>query len=165
VFNPLVTPELEALVGTVVERRSGVVCAAEFQRYAAAVGDYNPLYFDRDAARAAGHPDVVMPPMFVTYVVAPIVGLTKLRPDGIPLDRGEPIPLPGKRLAGGQEAEYHAWAYPGDTLTATTRIASITEKHGRSGRFVVLTRESSFENQHGDLVAVVRRSTIVRPEE
>ncbi|GAA0710807.1 MaoC family dehydratase N-terminal domain-containing protein [Dactylosporangium roseum] len=163
--EPLVTPELAALVGTVVEQHRGEVCATEFQRYAAAVGDHNPLYFDRDAAAAAGHPDVVMPPMFVTYVVAPVADLADLRPDGIPVDRGRPIPLPGKRMAGGQEAEYHAWAYPGDTLTATTRIGGIVEKQGRSGRFVVLTREISFENQRGELVAVVRRSTIVRPEE
>lgn len=163
--EPLVTPELEALVGSVVERSGGVVCATEFQRYAAAVGDHNPLYFDREAAVAAGHPDVVMPPMFVTYVIAPTVNLADLRPDGIPVDRGQPIPLPGRRMAGGQQAEYHAWAYPGDTLTATTRIGSIVEKQGRSGRFVVLTREISFENQRDELVAVVRRTTIVRPEE
>lgn len=161
----LVTPELEALVGSVVEQSRGVVCANEFQRFAAAVGDHNALYFDRDAAAALGHPDVVMPPMFLPYAVAPTIDLDELRPDGIPEDRGRPIPLSGRRMAGGQQADYHKPVYPGDTLTATTRVGSIVEKHGRSGRFVVLTRQTSFENQRDELVAVIRRSTIVRPEE
>ena len=34
------------------------------REFAAAVGETNPLYFDLDAARAAGHADVVAPPMF-----------------------------------------------------------------------------------------------------
>ena len=35
------------------------------REYAAAVGETNPLYFDPEAARAAGYGDVLAPPMFV----------------------------------------------------------------------------------------------------
>jgi acyl dehydratase len=37
----------------------------DIRRFAAAIGDDNPLYTDRAAARAAGYPDVVAPPTFL----------------------------------------------------------------------------------------------------
>ena len=37
----------------------------DIRRFAAAIGDRNPLYHDREAARAAGYPDVVAPPTFL----------------------------------------------------------------------------------------------------
>ena len=50
--------------------------------------------------------------------------------------------------------------YPGDTLTAVTHIANIEEKTGRSGRFVLMTSETTYTNQHGDVVVRSRMSTI-----
>ncbi|HEV2089297.1 MAG TPA: MaoC family dehydratase N-terminal domain-containing protein [Cryptosporangiaceae bacterium] len=39
---------------------------AEFAR---AIGDHHPAYFDPDAARALGHPDVIAPPTFPNVFV------------------------------------------------------------------------------------------------
>jgi acyl dehydratase len=36
----------------------------KIREYAHAVGETNPLHLDPEAARAAGHRDVVAPPMF-----------------------------------------------------------------------------------------------------
>ena len=36
----------------------------KIREFAAAVGDPNPAYRDREAAKALGHPDVVAPPTF-----------------------------------------------------------------------------------------------------
>ena len=36
--------------------------------FADALGDPNPLYRDRAAAQAAGHPDVVAPPTYLTVL-------------------------------------------------------------------------------------------------
>jgi acyl dehydratase len=38
------------------------------RRFAVAIGDSNPLYHDPEVARAAGHPDVVAPPTFLTVL-------------------------------------------------------------------------------------------------
>jgi acyl dehydratase len=38
------------------------------RKFAEAIGDSNPLYLDRAAARAAGHADVVAPPTFLTVL-------------------------------------------------------------------------------------------------
>jgi acyl dehydratase len=41
------------------------------REYARAVGETNPVYLDVDAARAAGHADVVAPPMFAVVYTRP----------------------------------------------------------------------------------------------
>ena len=43
---------------------------------------------------------------------------------------------------------------------AVSRIANIEEKTGRSGRFVLMTRETTYTNQHGEVVVRARLSTI-----
>ena len=41
---------------------------AKLAEFAAAIGDDDPVYRDADAARAAGHPDVIAPPTFAITV-------------------------------------------------------------------------------------------------
>jgi len=40
----------------------------KIREFAEAIGDANPAYFDRDAAKALGHPDVIAPPTFAIIV-------------------------------------------------------------------------------------------------
>ncbi|WP_203990470.1 MaoC family dehydratase N-terminal domain-containing protein [Sphaerisporangium rufum] len=40
------------------------VSRVKIKEFAAAIGDQNPIYRDPEAARAAGHPDVIAPPTF-----------------------------------------------------------------------------------------------------
>ena len=42
-------------------------------------------------------------------------------------------------------------------------IESIVEKHGRSGRFVLVTWRTVYRNQHRDLLAEASTSMIARP--
>ena len=44
------------------------VSAVKIAEFAAAIGDHNPLYRDRAAARAAGHADVIAPPTFAIVI-------------------------------------------------------------------------------------------------
>jgi acyl dehydratase len=150
--HTLVSPAARALIGQVSEERSGTVHKKEFQRWAAAVGDLNPLYFDDDAARTAGYREVVMPPMFLSQALNGVTFLDSLRPDGIS-GGGISLPLPERRMAGGEETFYYQPVYPGDVVTSRRTLAGITEKHGRSGAFVLVTWETSYHNQDGDLIA------------
>ncbi|MEV7782318.1 MaoC family dehydratase N-terminal domain-containing protein [Kitasatospora sp. NPDC088351] len=45
-----------------------LVTRAAVRAFAAAIGDPNPLYHDPVAARAAGHPDLLVPPTFAALV-------------------------------------------------------------------------------------------------
>ncbi len=44
----------------------------KIREFAHAIGDSNPIYHDRDAARSAGHADVIAPPTFPIVVTARI---------------------------------------------------------------------------------------------
>ncbi|HWO94200.1 MAG TPA: MaoC family dehydratase N-terminal domain-containing protein, partial [Dehalococcoidia bacterium] len=62
----------------------------------------------------------------------------------------------------GEDTEFYEPVYPGDVISSVTRIAAIEEKTGRSGRFVLVTRETVYTNQDGVVVARSRNSSIVR---
>jgi hydroxyacyl-ACP dehydratase HTD2-like protein with hotdog domain len=161
----LIPPEASKMVGTEQSRVSGIVEKKQFQRWAAAVKDRNPLYFDADAARASGYRDVIAPPLYVQYVTLGVTDLDTLRPDGIPGSGGGDIPLPAcpRRMAGGESWQFYAPLYDEDVITATRRITDIQEKHGRSGRFVLVTFLASYTNQDGVVVAEARSQMIARP--
>lgn len=65
----LIDPESASRVGTVAATATGEVQRRDWQRWAAAVGDDNPLWFDPDYARANGFRDIVCPPLFLQYAV------------------------------------------------------------------------------------------------
>jgi acyl dehydratase len=159
---PLVGEAERALIGQELARNSGRVSRREFQRWAAAVGDRNPLYFDVDYARAAGYPDVIAPPMFVQYVTQGVMDLEALRVDGIPAAGGLPLPRCPKRMTGGEELVIHAPLFDGDEITAVRTVENIEEKYGRSGRFVLVTSRVTYERR-GETVAVNHSTMIARP--
>jgi acyl dehydratase len=162
----LIDDEARALIGAELERSEGVVVRRDFQRWAAAVGDHNPLYFDAGFARAHGHRDVVMPPMYIQHVTTGVVRLDQLRPDGIPEGSGSgALALPGcpRRMAGGEEIRFLAPAYPGDELTAVRRVAGLEQKSGRSGPFILVRLTSTYTRSDGELIAESTRFIIARP--
>jgi acyl dehydratase len=142
---------------------TAVVTRRESQRYARAVGDLSPIYFDEEAARAAGYDGLVAPPTFVGHVVVEGGTLDDLRADGLWIDRRRKVRLGVSRsMFGGEEWEFHRPVLVGDTITAQRRLGAVEEKDGRSGPFVLLHYETTFTNQHGDVVAVSRLVAIAR---
>ena len=61
----------------------------------------------------------------------------------------------GRGIDGGKSVEIHQPIRPGDTLKATTTIAEIYDKTGRSGTMVFIVQRMSFVNQRGEPVATV----------
>ena len=160
--DDLITDEARAQIGKVTRRAQGTVVLKEAQRFAAACADHNPIYFDDDAARAAGYREMVVPPPYVQYAVLGVTDLAQLREDGI-LAGGERLPLKVSRVMyGGDEIEFLEPVYDGDEITAETRVVSIEQKDGSRGPFVLSTNETVFTNQHGVLVAKGRSFSIAR---
>jgi len=155
----LAGPEALAMVGREVSRASGVVVRREFQRWAAAVGDRNPLWFDADHARAHGYRDAVCPPLFLPLAVLGVVHLDELRPDGVPAGflGMAPLPRTPRLMAGGDAYEFAEPAYDGDEVTAVRTVRSISEKQGRSGPFLAIVSETAFTRREGaDAVLLAR---------
>jgi acyl dehydratase len=94
----------------------------KIKEYASATGETNPLHLDVAAARAAGHADVVAPPMFAVVYQSPSVMPALFDPEvGIDF---------AMMVHSGQEFRWERLVVAGDELTTTTVVADIREKGG-----------------------------------
>ena len=122
----------------------------KIREYAQAVGEDNPVYFDRAAAKAAGLRDVPAPPMFAVVYSAGAVGPAILDPEvGIDF---------ALMVHGGQEFVWGEPVCSGDTITTVAERKEIFEKDGKG--FYVF--ESVSTNQDGQEVVRGTWTNIVR---
>ena len=122
----------------------------KIREYALAVGEDNPVYFDRAAAKAAGLRDVVAPPMFAVVYSAGAMGPAILDPEvGIDFTL---------MVHGGQELVWGEPVCSGDTITTVAACGDIFEKEGKG--FYVF--ESVSTNQDGQEVVRGTWTNIVR---
>ena len=137
-------------VGKTYEPFEYEVGREKIREYALAVGEDNPVYFDRAAALAAGFRDVVAPPMFAVVYSAGAVGPAYMDPDvGVNF---------AMMVHGGQEFSWGEPVCSGDTITTTVSVKDIHERAGLG--FYVF--ESASENQDGAEVVRGVWTTIVR---
>jgi acyl dehydratase len=120
------------------------------KEYAFAVGETDPLHLDVQAARAAGHRDVVAPPMFAVVYSAPAVAPAIFDPE-VGLDFA-------RMVHGGQEFRWGPLVVAGDEITTEASVKDISERAG-NGFYVFETRST---NQDGDTVCVGTWTNIVR---
>jgi acyl dehydratase len=125
----------------------------KIREFAVATGETEPLYLDLEAARAAGHADLVAPPMFaVVYQGVPIN--EALRDPELAID------FP-RLLHAGQEFGWDRPVIAGEELTTTVTVADIRERAGL--RFYDFTAETV--DERGERVAVGVWRNVVRPRE
>ncbi|MGW6455729.1 MaoC family dehydratase N-terminal domain-containing protein [Streptomyces sp. NPDC055078] len=120
--------------------------------FARATGQSAPEYVDVEAARAAGHRDLPVPPTFLFClnmdVPDPFGFLDELGVDPLAILHGE------------QSFEYHAQAYAGDTLTFSTVISDMYDRKGGVLEFLV---RSTDVTRDGELIGRMT-STLVIPD-
>jgi acyl dehydratase len=122
----------------------------KIREYAQAVGEDNPIYFDRERAREAGFRDVPAPPMFAVVYSAGAVGPAILDPEvGIDLTM---------MVHGSQEFVWGEVVCAGDDITTETSVKDISERGGMG--FYVF--ESVSRNQDGREVVRGTWTNIVR---
>ncbi len=161
----LIPPETLELIGKPAgDPVEGDVLGKESVRFAQAVDDLNPLYFDDDYAQAAGYERAIVPPMFFNVALTGSLPLSETREDGLfrSKQRGPRFNKVNRTMFGGEEVEFVAPIYPGDVLKGETVLESIEEKAGRTGAFVVTVRKTTIKNQDGEIVAISRSSGITR---
>jgi acyl dehydratase len=122
----------------------------KIREYARAVGETSPLHLDVEAARAAGHADVLAPPMFAVVYSAPAVGPPIFDPE-IELNFA-------MMVHGAQEFIWGPLVVAGDEITTTASVKDIHEEDGR-GYYVF---ESISTNQRGGEVCRGTWTNIVR---
>ena len=125
------------------------VTRGDIRRFATAIGDENPVYVDREAAKAAGHPDVIAPPTF-------LITLGMSSGAGFLAD-----PELGLQFAlvvhGEQRFDLHRPVRAGDQLDAETRIADIRDA-GRNELLTLVTEVTSA----GERVATATNTIVSR---
>jgi acyl dehydratase len=150
----LITDELRKLIGMTLESIVFKVEEGAIQRYAQAIGDPNPLFNDPDLASKTKYGRLLAPPGFTGWPVKAGWDMFEL------VESLVKAGAPPRILDGGIEFEFIEAIGAGDALTATTKIANMTERETRLGKTIFTTVEVSFVNQKGNL-ALRSRSTFI----
>ena len=152
------------------------------RRFAQAIMDDDPLYWDEEAAAASRYGTRVAPPLYPSYAFRrpaskpdpfellaenPDLDGTEsgfVRAGAEPFNRSLPrVEVPQKRtLNGGVEAEFFSLAHHGDRITSQSRYVDVYTREGRSGPMVFVVTETTYTQQDGRVLAKVRNTTIRR---
>ncbi len=120
------------------------------RRFAEALGDYNPAYFDAEYARASGFNGIVAPPSFPLSFTAGV-------------DLRELLGVSAKHLLlADWTVDYERPVVAGDRLLLTTRVLDVGQRPSAAGRVDVVTVEDEGREESGKLVLRVRRTYVVR---
>jgi len=124
------------------------VSRVKIREFATAIGDRNPIYTDKAAAQAAGHPDVVAPP---TFPIAIALGGAALADPDLGLNYAMVV-------HGEQRFAYARPIHAGDVLTTQSTITSIR----KAGKNEVMNIETEVRTVDGELVCTTFNSIVER---
>jgi len=138
------------------------VTTTSVRAFARGVGYTDPVYYDIDAAKAAGYRNLPAPPCYL----------------------GTPVFIPGKSddtfsgpknagidflqfglvniLDGGTEVEYFDTLCAGDTLTAVNRLVGLDVRESKAlGQMLILSFEMEYKDQNSHVVMISRGQAIL----
>ena len=146
----LITDEMRAAIGKESEPTTLEIDKTSVRMFARAVGYTDPVYYDEEAAKAAGYRSLPAPP---GYLGTPIYDPSKR--GARPQQMMEPSRPLKRMLNGGTDVEYLADICAGDILTSTSAISSIEERQGRLGEMLITSTKTTYRNQDGKVVAIM----------
>jgi hypothetical protein len=147
------TDEMKAAVGTSGPATTFEVSAQGIRTFGRAVGYTDPIYFDEEAARNAGHRALPAPPGFLGMPI-----YSPKTPPTAPTRTGFKTPF--KRvLNGGTEVEPLETVYAGDVLEAVTTLARLELRNGRIGQMLIRTSETLYTRRSDGAVVARTRGT------
>jgi len=174
------TPEVKAMIGVTGQMVEawGVVDAEYLRRFTQAVMDPDPRYWDEEFAKRTRYGEIITPPIMVSYMASrirpdqedPITKAFQLNPvsDGIgAVERHGELPhVPTslvRVLNAGNELEIYKYPSIGDKVRFQHKYSDIRERVGRDGTpFLIITRETTYWNQKGEVLCITRASSIRR---
>ena len=144
-----------AFIGVVSEPRSIEVEEGQLKFFAKATGETNPIYFDEEAAKSAGHRALPAPLTFMFCLAS-----------AAPPKRGAVFGDMGveeaRVLHGEQSFTHHQPIYAGDVITLVTETKDIYSKKGGALEFIV--QDTKATNQLSVLCCEMRFTVVVRNE-
>lgn len=129
-------------------------------RFAIAIGDSNPIYFDEEFARKTIYGGIIAPYTFLFEwnhhrhsVLSPEERRSLFK---------ELKPQP-RFLRGGNEYEIIRPVRPGDIITSKSRITEAYEKLGKSGPLIFAVCENKYYNQKQEVLGKTKDTYILIP--
>ena len=146
------------------------------RRFVQAIMDRDPLYYDEAHAKATKYGGLVAPPLYPVHAYSFAADgpdpLDLLHDDPDADGSGgndgvyfglEPIASPFKRLLnGGNEIEFYRCLAVGERCVAKARYADVRLKQGKSGAMLLVTIETEFSTEAGELLLINRQTLIWR---
>ncbi|GAA3942446.1 hypothetical protein GCM10023085_25310 [Actinomadura viridis] len=153
-------------IGSETTHSLGPVTALMIRRYARAIGESNPLYYDTEFARSRGHAEIVAPPNLVTAITSWDEGpaADDLRTDGTPKTlQLEGLPTSGVRvMGGGEDMEFHAPITAGTAVMERSTMIDAELLQGRKGPFIVVRYRHEFVDDEGVPLVTSTRKVLLR---
>ena len=174
------TPEVKEMIGVTgdVVECWGLVDKEYLRRFAQALMDPDPRYWDEDFAKSTKYGEIITPPIMVSYMSSrlppgeedPVTKAFSENPqsDGIGgvavLGELPPIPTNLVRvLNAGNELQVFKYPSIGDKIYFHHKYADIRERMGRDGNpFLIVTTETTYRNQKDELLCIASASLIRR---
>ena len=129
---------------------------AVIRRFAAAIGDRNPSYWDEEYARESLYGGIIAPPTLVFELTFDIGG--EMEESG--LYKGFDIwfsPV-GDIQRLGNEYEVFQPLRPDDIVTLRRKVVDVSQKEGKKGTWIFITSEIVYTNQRGELLGIDRET-------
>lgn len=145
------------------------VLARDIRRYALAIDNPNPIFFDEAKAKEGKYAGLAAPLNYISWAVGvpgSEKGISELGEDGLASFVGVPD-IPGVWslgwVRGGEELEFFKPVYVNDRVSVQGKIVDMVEKTGKSGTLVFVTSEFVYTNQKGETLAKHRITMIATP--
>jgi len=150
-MDNMVPEDVLAMIG-VEKKRHYVVTKRDIKRFAQAIGETNPIYFDENHAKSTNFGTILAPPLFCQIFTFEDVPPDRLPNDGSPIEID--VPIPAKRTVGGASSyEIFQRIKVEDQITAKSMLKDVFTKQGKSGKLYFVVVETEFSNQEKKLVA------------
>jgi acyl dehydratase len=155
------TDEMRSRIGTQSPPWDYEVTTTSVRAFARGVGYTDPVYYDVEAARAAGYPNLPAPP---TYLGTPVFIPGRCSDTFSGPTDGQPSVDHGLTgiLDGGTETETFEQICAGDTLVVQTKLADLKSREsGAIGKMLIVTTETTFTNKGSGKLAALQRSQVI----
>ena len=178
--NTALSPQVRAMIGVTGEavKCLGVVDKEYLRRFAQAVMDPDPRYWDEEFCKTTPYGQIIVPPIMVSYFPnrvsqseedsittgfqrnADFDGFSGVKRAGeLPVIPTDLVRI----LNAGNELEIYMYPGIGDTVFFQNKYSDIRERIGREGKpFLIVTVETTFQNQDSQVLCITRASIIRR---
>ncbi len=163
----MLSDELRKFIGQTVETSIFEIEKEPIRRFADAVGDYSPLFWDEEYARKSAFGSIIAPPGFLSSLWFTGRSVKWGLPERPSESLGSPELMNALSQAGykrildtGIDYEFLVVVKVGDVIKSSVVVKDMKERSSKEGKAVFLVTDTTWTNQNEQIVAKARVMTI-----